>query len=99
MTAYVYIMASQRNGTLYVGVTNDLVRRVYEHKEGLGDGFTERHGVKALVTFEAHDRAGQAIQREKTLKHWVRDWKIALIERDNPHWDDLYESLCRWSSG
>jgi len=99
MACYVYILASRRNGTLYIGVTNDLIRRVHEHKEGLVDGFTKRHGVKTLVYFEAHDRAGQAIQREKTLKHWVRDWKIALIERDNPHWDDLYERLYRWSSG
>ena len=95
MATYVYILASQRNGTLYIGVTNDLVRRVYEHKEGPVDGFTKRHGVKTLVYFESHDRVEQAIQREKTLKHWVRDWKIALIERDNPHWEDLYERLCR----
>ena len=95
MAYYVCIMASQRNGTLYIGVTNDLVRRVYEHKEAFVDSFTKRHGVKTLVYFETHDRARQAIQREKTLKHWIRAWKIALIERDNPHWDDLYESLCR----
>ena len=95
MAYYVYIMASQRNGTLYVGVTNDIVRRVYEHKEGLADGFTKRHGIKTLVYVESHDRAEQAIQREKALKHWIRDWKIALIERDNPDWDDLYESLWR----
>ena len=94
MTYYVYIMASKKNGTLYIGVTNDLVRRVYEHREGLVDGFTKRYGVKVLVYCETHDRVEQAIQREKTLKHWIRDWKIALIERDNPHWDDLYERLC-----
>ena len=94
MPYYVYIMASQPNGTLYIGMTNDLVRRVYEHREGLVEGFTKRYGVKTLVYFEAHDRAELAIQREKTLKHWVRDWKIALIERDNPNWDDLYEGLC-----
>ena len=94
MAYYVYILASQRNGTLYIGMTGDLVRRVYEHKEGLVEGFTKRHGVKALVYFESHDRAEPAIQREKILKHWVRDWKIALIERDNPYWDDLYERLC-----
>ena len=93
MPYYVYITASKRNGTLYVGVTNDLVRRVYEHKHGLAEGFTKRYGVKTLVYFEVHDRAEQAIQREKTLKHWIRDWKIALIERDNPRWDDLYEGL------
>ena len=94
MAYYVYIMASRPNGTLYIGMTNDLVRRVYEHKEGLADGFTKRHGVKTLVYFETHDRAEQAIQREKTLKRWLRDWKIALIEKENPYWDDLYESLC-----
>ena len=93
MAYYVYILASRRNGTLYIGVTNDLVRRVHEHKDGHVAGFTKRHGVKALVYFETHDRAKQAIQREKTLKHWVRDWKIALIERDNPSWDDLYDRL------
>ena len=94
MAYYVYILASQRNGTLYIGMTNDLVRRVHEHKEGFVEGFTKRHGVKTLVYFESHDRAEQAIQREKTLKQWVRDWKIALIERDNPYWNDLYERLC-----
>jgi putative endonuclease len=93
MAYYVYIMASRPNGTLYIGMTNDLVRRVYEHKEGLADGVTKRYGVKTLVYFETHDRAEQAIQREKTLKHWVRDWKIALIENDNAYWDDLYEHL------
>ena len=85
MAYYLYITASKRNGTLYIGVTNDLVRRVYEHKHGLVEGFTKRYGVKLLVYFEAHDRAEQAIQREKTLKHWIRDWKISLIERNNPN--------------
>ena len=93
MAYYVYIVASRPDGTLYIGMTNDLVRRVYEHKEGLADGFTKRYGVKTLVYFELHDRAEQAIQREKTLKHWIRDWKITLIENENPHWDDLYENL------
>ena len=93
MAFYVYIMASRPNGTLYIGMTNDLVRRVYEHKEGLVDGFTKRHGVKTLVYYELHDRAEQAIRREKTLKRWLRDWKIALIETDNPNWDDLYQHL------
>ncbi len=93
MAYYVYIVASRPNGTLYIGMTNDLVRRVYEHKEGLADGFTKRYGVKTLVYFELHDRAEQAIQREKTLKHWIRDWKITLIGNENPHWDDLYENL------
>ena len=95
MAYYVYIMASRRNGTLYIGVTNDLIRRAYEHKEGLVDGFTKQYGVKTLVYFEIYDRAEQAIQREKNLKHWIRDWKIELIERDNPDWDDLFDRLCR----
>ena len=90
---YVYILASQPRGTLYIGVTNDVVRRVYEHRDGVVDGFTKRHGVKTLVYFETHDRAEQAIRREKTLKRWKRDWKLALIERQNPHWMDLYEGL------
>ena len=93
MAYYVYIMASRPNGTLYIGMTNDLVRRVYEHKEGLVDGFTRRHGVKTLVYFEIHQTAEQAIRREKTLKRWLRDWKIALIENGNPDWDDLYQRL------
>lgn len=91
---YVYILASQPHGTLYIGVTNDVVRRVYEHREGLVDGFTKQYGVKTLVYVETHDRAEQAIQREKSLKHWNRDWKVKLIERENPYWEDLYEGLC-----
>lgn len=93
MVYYAYIMASRPNGTLYIGMTNDLVRRVYEHKEGLADGFTKRYGVKTLVYYEIHETAQQAIRREKTLKRWLRDWKIALIENDNPYWDDLYQHL------
>ena len=93
MAYYVYILASQRNGTLYIGMANDLVRRVYEHREGLADGFTKRYGVKSLVYYEIHGRADQAIQREKTLKHWIRDWKIGLIERGNPDWHDLFDGL------
>ncbi len=94
MPYYVYILSSKPNGTLYIGVTNDVVRRVYEHKEWLVDGFTKRHSVKTLVYLETHDRAEQAIQREKNLKHWKRDWKVALIERENPFWEDLYETIC-----
>ena len=90
---YVYILASRPHGTLYIGVTNDLVRRVYEHREGLAAGFTKRHGVKMLVYFEQHDRVEQALQREKTLKHWRRDWKIDLIENANPHWVDLWTDI------
>jgi putative endonuclease len=94
MPFFVYILASQPNGTVYVGVTNDLVRRVYEHKEGVADGFTKQHGVKTLVYFEPYDEIEHALQREKTLKGWNRNWKIALIERDNPRWDDLYQGQC-----
>ena len=93
MPFHVYIMASQRNGTLYIGVTNDLARRVYEHKEGPGRGFTKRYGVKTLVHVEPFDRAEEAIQREKQLKHWNRAWKVALIEQGNPDWEDLYGRL------
>ncbi len=95
MPYYVYIMASQPNGTLYVGVTNHLVRRVYEHREHLAKGFTERHNVDALVYFEIYDDPATAIQREKNMKHWKRDWKIELIERGNPDWNDLFDGLCR----
>jgi putative endonuclease len=93
MAYYVYIMASQRNGTLYVGVTNDLVRRAYEHKEGSVEGFTNRYDVKDLVFFEEHGDARNAIQREKNIKHWSRAWKLAVIERSNPEWRDLYEEI------
>jgi putative endonuclease len=90
---YVYILASRPYGTLYIGVTNDLLRRVYEHKEALADGFTKAHGVKRLVYYECYDQIELAIQREKTMKHWSRAWKINVIERDNPHWIDLWNSL------
>jgi len=90
---YVYILASRHNGTLYIGVTNDLVRRVYEHREGLADGFTERHGVKHLVYYEVYDQIDRALQREKNMKHWSRAWKVALIERENPQWIDLWDGL------
>ena len=93
MAYYVYILASKERGTLYVGVTNDLMRRVYEHKEGLAEGFSMRHGVKRLVYFETHESIEAAILQEKRLKRWRRDWKIELIERDNPHWVDLYKTL------
>ncbi len=92
-TIAVYIMASGRHGTIYIGVTSDLVRRVYEHREGLIAGFSKKYGCKVLVWYEAFDLMTDAIQREKTLKHWVRAWKVNLIERENPYWNDLYESL------
>ncbi len=93
MAYYVYIMASQRNGTLYVGITNDLIRRAYEHKEGLVEGFTSRYDVKNLVFFEEHAEPRSAIQREKNIKHWSRAWKLALIERGNPDWRDLFDEI------
>ncbi len=93
MAHYVYILASRKHGTLYIGSTSDLPRRIYEHKEELVDGFTKRHGIKTLVYFEVHDRFDDALQRERTMKHWKRDWKISLIERDNPDWKDLFPSL------
>ncbi|MEJ0026665.1 MAG: GIY-YIG nuclease family protein [Rhizomicrobium sp.] len=92
-TYYIYILASQRNGTLYVGVTNDLVRRVWEHREGLVDGFTKTYGVKTLVYFEMHGDIAQAIAREKRLKRYKREWKINLIQQGNVEWCDLYETL------
>jgi putative endonuclease len=95
MAYYVYILASRPYGTLYVGVTNDLVRRVYEHREGLADGFTKRYGVRCLVYYETFDGVELAIRREKSLKRWQRPWKIALIERDNPQWGDLWSGLSR----
>jgi putative endonuclease len=89
----VYILASQRNGTLYVGVTSDLIKRIWEHKEGYVAGFTKEHGVTQLVWFELHESAESAISREKQLKKWNRAWKIRLIEQTNPYWNDLYASL------
>jgi putative endonuclease len=86
-------MASRKNGTLYVGVTNDLIRRVYEHKSGSVQGFTERYAVHHLVWFESAPSVESAIEKEKQIKNWRRDWKIALIEKENPDWQDLYESL------
>jgi putative endonuclease len=93
MNYWVYILASAPGGTLYVGMTNNLVRRVYEHREGFVRGFTRRYGVKRLVYFEAHDTALAALQREKNIKHWPREWKIDLIVRDNPTWRDLYDEI------
>ncbi|MBD1547172.1 GIY-YIG nuclease family protein [Roseibium aggregatum] len=91
MSAYVYILASDRNGTLYIGVSSDLPRLIYEHKNGLLDGFTKTYDVTRLVYAEQHDRIDEAIAREKQLKSWKRAWKIDLIERSNPEWRDLTE--------
>src|SRR6185312_15092142 len=90
---FVYILASRRNGTLYVGVTNDVMNRTRQHKEKLIEGFTRKYGVHILVWFEMHGDIREAIAREKRLKRWRRDWKISLIEESNPHWIDLYPSL------
>ena len=92
---WVYILASRPRGTLYVGMTNDLVRRVYEHREGLADGFTKEHGVKTLVYYEQHATAIGAIQREKNITHWSRKWKIDLIRSQNPDWRDLWDNITR----
>lgn len=86
-------MASQRNGTLYVGVTNDLVKRIYEHKNNLVEGFTKEYNIHKLVYFEDTNDISTAIEREKKLKNWKRKWKIDLIEKSNPQWKDLYPSL------
>ena len=94
-TAFVYMLASGKHGTLYIGVTTQLISRVVQHREGLTPGFTSRYGVKRLVWFEEHQSIVPAIQREKSLKKYRRDWKINLIEQDNPNWDDLFPDLLR----
>ena len=90
---FVYILASGLGGTLYIGVTNDLVRRVYEHKTKAAEGFTEKYGVDRLVYYEAFGDIEIAIAREKRLKKWNRAWKVRLIEETNPNWDDLYPNI------
>jgi putative endonuclease len=96
MSAYwVYILTNQPRSTLYVGVTNDLVRRIYEHREGLVKGFTQRYKLKMLVHFERFDEPEVAIQREKNIKHWSRAWKLELVESSNPQWRDLYNDITR----
>ncbi|MFN3688025.1 GIY-YIG nuclease family protein [Salinarimonas sp.] len=90
---YVYMLASRRNGTLYTGVTNDLSRRVFEHRQGAVPGFTRRYGVARLVWYEVHTEIEAAITREKRIKRWKRDWKVTLIEDMNPLWADLYPTL------
>ena len=92
-TFYVYMLASAKNGTLYIGVTSNLVKRIWEHREGLADGFTKQHNVKQLVWFESHMDVVAAITREKQLKKWNREWKINLIQATNPEWRDFYEGL------
>ncbi len=91
--AYIYILASKRNGTLYTGVTTDLLSRVKEHKDNINEGFTKRYVVHTLVYYEQAESILTAIQREKQMKKWKREWKIALIEKNNPAWKDLFEEL------
>ena len=93
MSGWVYIITNRRDGTLYVGVTSELPRRAYQHREGLIDGFTKRYGLKMLVYYEQHDDIRNAIQREKNIKHWPRAWKVRLIHSMNPEWCDLYDGL------
>ena len=93
MGAFVYIITNKPNGTLYIGVTNNLVRRIYEHKEKSVGGFSKRYNLDLLVFFEQHATMPLAIQREKNIKHWVRKWKIELIESQNPDWEDLWDDI------
>jgi putative endonuclease len=93
MDYFVYLLASRRNGTLYIGVTNNLVRRVWEHKTGQVPGFTDKYEVKQLVWFESTGSVEAAIHREKQMKEWQRAWKIRLIEETNPYWRDLYADI------
>ncbi len=89
----VYLLASKRNGTLYTGVTSDLVKRIWEHKSDLVEGFTRKHRIHTLVWYEAHETMESAIRREKVIKKWNRHWKLKMIEAENPHWRDLYDEL------
>ncbi len=93
-TYFVYILASKRNGTLYIGVTSDLARRVWEHREGMIEGFTKKYGVSRLVHYETFGDIHDAIHRETRLKKWKRQWKIDLIQVENVEWQDLYHSVC-----
>ncbi len=93
MGYYVYILASGKDGAIYVGVTNDIVRRIYEHRTKVIHGFTSKYNITRLVWFEIYDDPISAISREKELKKWKRAWKVRLIEAQNPRWDDLYESI------
>ena len=92
-SGFCYILTNRRNGVLYVGVTRNLPRRIYEHRMGLMDGFTSRYGLSLLVFYEEYPRFMDAVQREKNIKHWPRAWKIQLIEKGNPSWSDLYDQL------
>ncbi|MBN1474511.1 MAG: GIY-YIG nuclease family protein [Syntrophaceae bacterium] len=89
----VYLLASKRNGTLYIGVTSDLIKRIWEHQNNLVKGFTKRYNVHNLVWYKMHDNMASAIEREKKLKEWKRVWKLELIESSNPNWNDLYDTI------
>jgi putative endonuclease len=93
MNCFVYMMASSRNGTLYVGVTSDLVKRVFQHKNDVADGFTKKYRVHDLVWFESTPSIEEAVRKEKQIKDWKRAWKVALIEKENPEWRDLYADI------
>lgn len=92
---FVYMLASGKNGTLYIGVTSDLPKRIWEHKNNVVEGFTEKYDVNQLVWFEQHGNAESAITREKQMKEWKRDWKIKRIVEFNPEWIDLYDDICK----
>lgn len=95
MASYVYILASRKHGTLYIGVATDLARRIWEHREGIGSSFVKKYRVTRLVYMECFDDVDRAIQREKTMKEWPRAWKIRTVEKTNPEWRDLYEDINR----
>jgi len=90
---FVYMLASKKNGTLYIGITNNLIKRVYEHRNNLVEGFTKRYGVHKLIYYEIYSDIYDAIEREKRMKKWNRGWKINLIKKSNPNWEDLYLNL------
>jgi len=90
---YVYIMASKKDGVLYIGITSDLVKRIWEHKEGITKGFTGKYKIKKLVYFEIYNDPETAIKREKNMKAWKRSWKTEIIENNNPKWEDLYDTI------
>jgi putative endonuclease len=93
MAFYVYILSSRRNGTLYIGMTDNLIQRVWMHRNGILPGFTKQYGVKMLVWYEQHETREAALTRERQMKKWNREWKLQIIEQSNPRWSDLYESL------
>jgi putative endonuclease len=94
MNYFVYIIASRKDGAIYIGVSNDIVRRIFEHRNKLVPGFASKYNITRLVWFEMYDDPISAISREKKLKKWKRSWKVQLIEAQNPQWNDLYDSIC-----